>query len=52
MAPNAKALKECNENGIETIVGCPMMIFGTPVCRVHACFTNTNLTGKKENKNL
>lgn len=36
--PSAKALKECTENGVETVVSCPMNAFGTPICKLHALF--------------
>jgi hypothetical protein len=38
MAPSKKAINNCKENGVETIIGCPMMVLGKGLCTVHALF--------------
>lgn len=38
MAPSKTAINRCKENGVETIIGCPMMVLGKGLCKVHALF--------------
>ena len=35
-APSKEALNLCRENGIETVIGCPNMVFGYGCCKAHA----------------
>jgi hypothetical protein len=38
-APSKEALNICKENGIETVIGCPNMVFGYGCCKAHAMLT-------------
>lgn len=36
LAPSKTVINNCKENGIETVIGCPMMVLGKGLCKVHA----------------
>ncbi len=35
---DTETLKECSQQNIETAIGCPLMIFGTGIHKIHAFF--------------
>lgn len=38
LTPDSRALTTCKEHNIETIIGCPNMLFGKGICKIHASF--------------